>query len=442
MWPFKAKTIERAEEWAEPTDTREGQLLSAALSGSESISKDEALNIPAVSACVRIITDTVSMIPFRLYKVDEKTQSLDEVPDDPRVRLLNIDPGDTLDAVQMKKKVVEDYLIDRGGYVYIEKTGNRVKSLRYVDPAYIGIEKNADPIFKDYMISVNGERYKPYEFLKLLRNTVDGAEGRSVIEEARAPLMVGYRTTQFQDRLLKTGGSKKGFLKSPKHLTAEAIKVLKGAWHRMFSDNTENVVVLNDGMEFQESSESSTEMQINESVNTLSKQVCEIFGVPEALLARDSGLATKEDRTNFIQYCIQPILGAIECALNRDLLLESEKGRYKFVADISEFTKADLLERYQAYEIASRNGFLQIDEVRFKENEKPLGLDFVKLGLQDVLYYPNKGGLTFIPNMNQIGGIDLARKDRKKAEEEKEFQRKLAEAQLKKQLQQQEGGSQ
>ena len=115
MWPFKAKTIERAEEWAEPADTREGQLLSAALSGSESISKEEALNIPAVSACVRIITDTVSMIPFRLYKVDEKTQSLDEVPDDPRVRLLNIDPGDTLDAVQMKKKVVEDYLIDRGG---------------------------------------------------------------------------------------------------------------------------------------------------------------------------------------------------------------------------------------------------------------------------------------------------------------------------------------
>ena len=254
--------------------------------------------------------------------------------------------------------------------------------------------------------------------------------------------MVGYRTTQFQDRLLKTGGSKKGFLKSPKHLTAEAIKVLKEAWHRMFSDNTENVVVLNDGMEFQESSESSTEMQINESVNTLSKQVCEIFGVPEALLARDSGLATKEDRTNFIQYCIQPILGAIECALNRDLLLESEKGKYKFVADISEFTKADLLERYQAYEIASRNGFLQIDEVRFKENEKPLGLDFVKLGLQDVLYYPNKGGLTFMPNMNQIGGIDLARVDRKKAEEEKEFQRKLAEAQLKKQTQQQEGGSQ
>ena len=47
-----------------------------------------------------------------------------------------------------------------------------------------------------------------------------------------------------------------------------------------------------------------------------------------------------------------------------------------------------------------------------------------------------------MPNMNQIGGIDLARVDRKKAEEEKEFQRKLAEAQLKKQTQQQEGGSQ
>lgn len=442
MWPFKAKIAERAEEWAEPADTKEGQLLSAALSGSNYISKEEALNIPAVSACVRIITDTVSMIPFKLYKVDATTRKLDEVPDDPRVHLLNVDPGDTLDAVQMKKKIVEDYLIDKGGYVYIEKVGNNVKSLRYVEPMFIGIEKNADPIFKDYMISVNGERYKPYEFIKLLRNSVDGAEGRSVVEEASAPLMVGYRTTQFQDKLLKTGGSKKGFLKSPKHLTAEAIRILKEAWHRMFSDDTENVVVLNDGMEFQESSESSTEMQINESVNTLSKQVCEIFGVPGALLSRESGLATKEDRTNFLQYCIQPILNAIECALNRDLLLESEKGSFKFVADTSEFTKADILERYQAYEIASRNGFLQIDEIRFKENEKPLGLDFVKLGLQDVLYYPEKGGLTFMPNMNQIGGIDLAKEDREKAEEEKQFQRKVAEAQLKAQLKQQKGGSQ
>ena len=57
---------------------------------------------------------------------------------------------------------------------------------------------------------------------------------------------------------------------------------------------------------------------------------------------------------------------------------------------------------------------MQIDEIRFKENLEPLGLDFVKLGLQDVLYYPKKGGMTFVPNMNQVGGIELATEDRER----------------------------
>lgn len=430
MWPFKQKE-ERAEQMAEPADTREGQLLSAALTGSSYISREQAMQIPAVAACVRMISDTVSMIPFKLYKANEETRKLEEQPDDPRVRMLNVDTNDTLDGVQFKKSLVEDYLLDKGGYAYIEKNGNIVKALRYVEPMFIGIEKNAEPIFKTYDINVNGERYKPYEFIKILRSTKDGSSGTSVIEESSAPLMVAWRITQFQDKLLKTGGSKKGFIKSPKHLTAEAIKALKEAWRRMFSDNNnENVVVLNEGMEFQESSETSTEMQINESVNTLSKQICEIFGIPGAMLGRDNGLATKEDRVNYLQYCIQPILHAIETALNRDLLLESEKGSYKFIADTSEFTKADVLERYQAYEIASKNGFMQIDEIRFKENLEPLGLDFVKLGLQDVLYYPEKDGLTFMPNMNQIGGIELAMEDRERLKQEKDLQMETAKMQL------------
>ena len=92
----------------------------------------------------------------------------------------------------------------------------------------------------------------------------------------------------------------------------------------------------------------------------------------------------------------------------------------KWAADTSEFTKADVLERYQAYELASKNGFLEIDEIRYRENLKPLGLDFVKLGLQDVLYYPGKKGLTYVPNMNQVGSVKLAMEDRKEAKKQKD----------------------
>ena len=199
---------------------------------------------------------------------------------------------------------------------------------------------------------------------------------------------------------------------------------LKSAWNRLFSDeNSENVVILNDGLDFQESSATPAEMQLHENIATLSREICQIFGVPYQLICREN-TASEEDRIVFLQYCVQPILKEFETALNRDFLLESEKGEYKWAADTSELTKADVLKRYQAYEIASKNGFMQIDEIRFKENMEPLGLDFVKLGLQDVLYYPNEK-VTFVPNMNQVGGIELAREDRermirKEKEEENE----------------------
>ena len=41
-----------------------------------------------------------------------------------------------------------------------------------------------------------------------------------------------------------------------------------------------------------------------------------------------------------------------------------------------------------AYSVGIEKGFLQTDEVRKKENMPPLGMKFIKLGLQDGLYDP------------------------------------------------------
>ena len=44
---------------------------------------------------------------------------------------------------------------------------------------------------------------------------------------------------------------------------------------------------------------------------------------------------------------------------------------------------------------------MQIDEIRYKENLPPLGVNFIKLGLQDVLYDPATGSV-FTPNTGQV----------------------------------------
>lgn len=397
MWPFYMRADPEPEKTE--TESNEDALLQASLAD-DSMTKEQAMNVPAFAACVNKIAETVSTIPIKLYKLTEG--KLETVKEDTRVRLLNDDTGDTLDGVQFKRALARDYLTGKGGYAFVNRTGNHIKSLHYVKENEISFIFSSDPIFKDYDIMIQGVRYRPFEFLKFLRNTEDGRSGKSVIDENSEVLSVAYYSLKYEKGLVKTGGNKKGFVKSPKKLSEAAMTALKKAWRRLYQNNTENVVILNEGLEFQEASNTSVEMQLNENKKTNSDEICKLFNMPPAMI---NGGATEEDKTNFVQYCLNPILKEFECALNRDLLLESEKGSYYFAADTSELTKGDIEKRFKAYETAGKNGFMQIDEIRLKENLPPLGLNFVRLGLQDVLYDPKTESF-YTPNMNATGKIN------------------------------------
>lgn len=397
MWPFQTRADPEPDKTE--TESNEDALLRASLAD-DHVTKDQAMNVPAFASCVNKIAETASTIPIRLYRLADG--KLEEMKEDARPRLLNNDTGDALDGVQFKRALVRDYLTGKGGYAFINRTGNRIRSLHYVKENEISFLFAPDPIFKDYDVMVQGVKYKPFEFLKILRNTEDGRAGKSVVDENGEVLSVAYHSLKYEKGLVKTGGNKKGFIKSPRKLAQAAVDALKKAWRNLYQNNTENVVILNEGLEFQEASNTSVEMQLNENKKTNSNEICKLFNMPPAMV---SGGATELDKANFIQYCLNPILKEIECALNRDLLLESEKGTCYFAADTSELTKGDIEKRFRAYETASKNGFMQIDEIRLKENLPPLGLDFVRLGLQDVLYDPETKTF-YTPNMNTTGKIN------------------------------------
>lgn len=368
----------------------------------ETVTKDEALNIPAVSSCLGIITDTIASLPIHLYK--EEDGEVKEVKDG-RVSLLNDDTKDTLDGFQFKKSLIEDYLLDGAGYSYILREYNKVRSLHYVDSRNVSVSINADPIFKSYDILVNGETFQDFEFIKVTRKTKDGVTGKGIIDENNKILSVVYNSLVFEEVLVKTGGNKKGFMTSENKLSQEAVDSLKGAWNNLYKNNTDNVVILNKGLDFKEASNTSVEMQLNENKKTNSAEICKIFNMPTSLL---EGNASDDEYNNFIKLCILPILKAIETALNKDLLLPSEKESFYFEFYKDELMKGDLLKRYQAYEIAVKNGILQVDEIRYKENYAPLGLDFIKLGLQDVLYNPKTGEI-YTPNTDKTSKMSTSK---------------------------------
>lgn len=394
-WFGRKKEVRNIEE----AETLEDILLSVGMTN-KPITKEQALNIPAVSACVNVIAECIASLPVYLYK--ENGKAVTKITDDPRMKLLNDETGDTLDSFEFKKAIVVDYLLSGGGYAFINRERNNVKSLHHVESTQVAVQQNADPIFKDYRILVNGAFYEGYQFIKMLRNTTDGATGTGIIQENNKLLSVVYNSLIYEDLLLQTGGNKKGFLKSQGRLSDTAMKELKAAWRKLYSNNTENVVILNNGLDFQEASSSSVELQLNENKKTNSEEICKLFIVPPSIL---DGTASDDVWNNWIKTCILPKLTALQTALNKSLLLPSEKGSFYFAFDTKELLKGDIEKRFKAYEIGAKNGFYQIDEVRYLEDLEPLGLDFIKLGLQDVLYDP-KTKQIYTPNTDKTAKMD------------------------------------
>ena len=371
------------------------------LTEEETVTRAIALDIPTVSACVDLISDTIATLPIKLYK--SENNNVTEINDDIRLTLLNDETGDTLDSFQMKKSLISDYLLVGNGYAYINKQRNKITGLHYVEELNVGINKNIDPIFKNYTITVNGDTYKPHNFLKLLRNTVDGATGLGIIQTNPKVLSVAYNSLVYENVLAKTGGNKKGFIKAQDRLTADSIAILKQQWNSLYSMNNDNCVVLNNGLDFKESSSTSTEMQMNENKNSNAIEICKIFKVPSEIF---TGQLNNELYEQFVKMAILPVLQAFISCINKDLLTQEEKKNHYFAFDIKELLKGDIEKRYKAYEIGIKNGFLTVNDVRYDEDREPIEAfnDTVKLGLQDVLFNTKTGDI-YTPNTDKTSNL-------------------------------------
>ena len=177
-------------------------LLKAIING-EAIKREDALTLPAVSGAVDFISSTIASMPVKLYKY--KKGQVEEQDNDERVKMLNVDTGDTLDGYQLKKALVEDYLLGKGGYCYIEREGNEVKALKYIPDYFISIYRDPNPLDKYFTIFCYDQEFYPWQFIKLLRNTKDGASGVGLCVEVSKALETAYNMLKYQLMLVKGG---------------------------------------------------------------------------------------------------------------------------------------------------------------------------------------------------------------------------------------------
>lgn len=364
------------------------------------------MQIPTIAGCIKKLAGTITRLPIKLYRKDE--DKIEEVTDDKRLKLLNDDTGDTLNANEFWNAILEDYYFgENGGLAYINKEKGEISSLHYVDSDSISILTNNEKIFKDYKYYLDGESYYPFQFLKIRRKTKDGASNITLQAENSQVISVAYARLIFEKVLLTKGGNKKGFFESEHKLSSEAIETLKNALKKLYSrsEDAENYALLNDGIKFHESSSSPVELQLNENKQSDVRELCKLFGFSSTIIEGD---ATEEDVKQYNSTVID-LLTVIETALDRDLLRENEKDTMYWAFDTKELTRGNMKERFEAYGVALDKHFMQIDEVRKLEDFEALDFNFLRLGLGDVLYNP-KTKEVFVPNTSQTTKIEGVKK--------------------------------
>ena len=412
---FKRKKKEiRADTPAEMNvNTGQETSILTFFASTKKLTRSETLEIPTVAACISKLAGAVASLPVKLYRKEDGR--ITEITDDGRLKLLNGDTGDTLSTHDMWTAAIEDYFLGGGAWIYINSAGLKVRSLHYIDSRSVSILSNSDPVFKAFRVQINAREYYDFQFIKLLRKTHDGWTNIPLQEDNSAVLSAAYNAVRLENMMNSNGGCKPGFLKAQTKISKEVAEEIRKNYDLLYNNSSDRserkLMVLNDGITFEPISSTAAELQLNENKQVNSMEVCKLFGFPHTII---DGGASEDDNRKFIS-AVTALVDQIETELDRCLLLESEKEQgYYWAFDTKELTRGSIRERFDAYEIAARNNIMQIDEIRREEDLEPLGFNFVKLGLSDVLLNPQTMEV-FTPNTGQtknlLTGEERARGD-------------------------------
>lgn len=360
----------------------------------KTITKQQAMSIPVVTKSVNWIASAISGLPIKMYKRTDKGYV--EVYDDYRLPLLNNYSGNCMTANDLKKQLITDLLLDGNGYAYISKLGNKIEKLSYIPTNKLTYTESVDNINKIVNIWVDGKQVMDYNVFRLVNNTKNGVSGIGFVSDCQDLLSTILGSLQYENSSISSG-VRRGFLKSKSKLDKDKMDELKQAWKRLTNPNQSDVLVLNAGIEFEDASSTATESQLSQNKTINMHQILAYFGLPTNFFEG----ANSDSYLTAVRIAVLPIVKQLVTAFNNYLLLESEKQDLKFDIDTSELLRINANERFTAYQTGLSSGILTIDEVRRMENLPVLDMQYLKLGLGDVLYNIADGSI-FVPNTGAI----------------------------------------
>ena len=362
----------------------------------KSVNERSAMQMTAVYACVRILSESIAGLPLHMYRYEDdgsKTKAVEH----PLYHLLHDEPNPEMTSFIFRETLMSHLLLWGNAYAQIIRNGKGdIIALYPLMPNRMKVERDAKgQLYYEYQTmkedapTMKGAVYQlyPNEVLHVPGLGFDGLVGYSPIAMAKNAIGLAIAAEEYGSKFYANGAAPSGVLEHPNVLKDPA--KVRDSWNAAFggSSNAHRVAVLEEGMKYTPISISPNEAQFLETRKFQINEIARIFRVPPHMvgdLEKSSFSNIEQQSLEFVKYTLNPWVCRWEQALQRALLDDDEKGKYFFRFNVEGLLRGDYQSRMNGYATARQNGWMSANDIRELEN-----LDRIPAELGGDLYLVN-----------------------------------------------------
>jgi HK97 family phage portal protein len=363
----------------QPISLTDGEFWAAyagAGGGGKPVTVHAALQLSTVWACVRLIAETISTLPFGFY---ERLPDGSRRPatDHPLYELLHNQPNADMTAVQFWEAVIASMLLWGNAYIEKARIGKRVVALNFLLPQRIRKRRLSDGSMEYKYHDLDGTlRLIPEDdLINIPAFSLDGVNGLTPMSYGARVFGSARAVDDASAKVYSTGMRAAGFLKVKGTLSKEQREKL-GARLRAYTaggPDAGTAMVLENDADYQQLTMNPTDSQMLESRQFSVEEICRWFRVPPSMVGHGGavsnwGTGIEQQMIAFLTFALRPILSKVESAVRKSALAPGEKGRFFGEFGVEGLLRADSAARAQFYSIMTQNGIYTRNEVRQLEN--------------------------------------------------------------------------
>lgn len=349
-------------------------------SAGKNVNERSAMQMTAVYACVRILSEAIAGLPLHMYRYKDEGGK-EKAIDHTLYHLLHDEPNPEMTSFVFRETLMTHLLLWGNAYAQIIRNGRgEVIALYPLMPNRMEVNRDTNGMLY-YVYQKSGDDaptmegssviLSPGEVLHVPGLGFDGLVGYSPIAMAKNAIGLSMAAEEYGAKFYANGAAPSGVLEHPGVLKDPA--KVRDSWNAAFggSSNSHKVAVLEEGLKYTPISISPNEAQFLETRKFQIDEIARIFRVPPHMvgdLEKSSFSNIEQQSLEFVKYTLDPWVVRWEQSLSRALLSETEKKSYFFKFNLEGLLRGDYQSRMQGYSIGIQNGFMCPNDVRELEN--------------------------------------------------------------------------